>query len=293
MKRRTKVKIKSKHILIIALVFFMGLMVATFVFPEKFTGLKASVGNVVSPMQNGINTVGKNISNQWDKLQNMNDLMNENEILKEEINTILYENKLLLQDKYELDRLRDLYELDKKYAEYPKVAARVIGADPNNWFTTFTINKGKADGISVDMNVMAGNGLVGIVEEVGTNWAKVRTIIDDQSNVSGMFIKTSDTCIVEGDLELMQKGVIRVENINKDAEVEEGYEVVTSHISDKYLQGILIGYVKDISIDSTKMTKSAYLVPAVHFEQLEEVLIITEKKKIIEQPEEGEWIKWY
>ena len=161
-------------------------------------------------------------------------------------------------------------------------------SDPNNWFTTFTINKGKADGISVDMNVMAGNGLVGIVEEVGTNWSKVRTIIDDQSNVSGMFIKTSDTCIVEGDLEVMQKGVIRVENINIDAEDEEVYEFVTSHISNKYLQGILIGYVKDISTDSNKMTKSAYLVPAVNFEKLEEVLIITEKKKIIEKPEEGE-----
>lgn len=288
MKRRTKVKIKSKHILIIALIILISLMIVTFVFPEKFTGVKATVGNAISPMQKGINSVGKNIYSQWDKLQNINDLMEENEILKEEINTISYENKLLLQDKYELDRLRDLYELDEKYAEYPKVAARVIGADPNNWFTTFIINKGTSDDIAVDMNVMAGNGLVGIVEEVGVNWAKVRTIIDDKSNVSGMFIKTSDTCIVEGDLEQMQNGVIRVENISIDAEIEEGFEVVTSHISDKYLQGILIGYVKDITIDSNKMTKSAYLVPAVNFEKLEEVLIITEQKEKIIEPEEGE-----
>lgn len=284
MARRNKFKINSKHFLIIALVVLLSLIITSFLFPEKFKTVKTSVGNVVSPMQKGINTVGRNISDNWDRLQNISVLMDENEILKEQLNTISYENKLLLQDKYELDRLRELYELDKKYAEYPKVAARVIGAEPNNWFNTFTISKGEADGIAVDMNVMAGNGLVGVVEEVGSNWSKIRTIIDDQSNVSGMFIKTSDTCIVEGDLELMEDGVIRVTEINVDADVYEGYEVVTSHISDKYLQGILIGYIKDITIDPNKMTKSAYIVPAVNFDKLEEVLIITELKEKIDRP---------
>lgn len=282
MKRRNKFNINSKHIFIVAFIVFLVIMVVSFISPEKISPVKAAVGNAVSPMQKGINTVGKSISDQWDKLQNISDLMEENEILKEQANTLSYENKLLLQDKYELDRLRDLFELDEKYAEYPKVAARVIGADPNNWFTTFTIDKGIRDGIDVNMNVMAGNGLVGIIEEVGTNWAKVRTIIDDQSNVSGMFIRTSDTCIVEGDLELMEQGVIRVEEINIDAEIEEGYEIVTSHISDRYLQGILIGYIQDITLDANKMTKSAYLVPAVSFENIEEVLIITELKEKID-----------
>lgn len=282
MKRRNKFNINSKHIFIVAFIVFLVIMVVSFISPEKISPVKAAVGNAVSPMQKGINTVGKSISDQWDKLQNISDLMEENEILKEQANTLSYENKLLLQDKYELDRLRDLFELDEKYAEYPKVAARVIGADPNNWFTTFTIDKGIRDGIDVNMNVMAGNGLVGIIEEVGTNWAKVRTIIDDQSNVSGMFIRTSDTCIVEGDLELMEQGVIRIEEINIDAEIEEGYEIVTSHISDRYLQGILIGYIQDITLDANKMTKSAYLVPAVSFENIEEVLIITELKEKID-----------
>lgn len=282
MKRRNKFNINSKHIFIVAFIVFLVIMVVSFISPEKVSPVKAAVGNAVSPMQKGINTVGKSISDQWDKLQNISDLMEENEILKEQANTLSYENKLLLQDKYELDRLRDLFELDEKYAEYPKVAARVIGADPNNWFTTFTIDKGIRDGIDVNMNVMAGNGLVGIIEEVGTNWAKVRTIIDDQSNVSGMFIRTSDTCIVEGDLELMEQGVIRIEEINIDAEIEEGYEIVTSHISDRYLQGILIGYIQDITLDANKMTKSAYLVPAVSFENIEEVLIITELKEKID-----------
>ncbi|NMB43718.1 MAG: rod shape-determining protein MreC [Clostridiales bacterium] len=286
MNRRTKFNFKSKHLLIVALILLIALVIVSFISPNKVSPVKSAIGNVISPMQRGINSVGKSVFDRWEKLQNISDLMEENELLREQVNTLSYENKLLLQDKYELDRLRDLFELDEKYAQYPKVAARVIAADPNNWFTVFTIDKGTDDGISVDMNVMAGNGLVGIVEEVGTKWAKVRTIIDDQSNVSGMFLKTSDTCIVEGDLELMEQGVIRVEEINRDAKVEEGYEVVTSHISDKYLQGILIGYVKEITLDPNNLTKSAYLVPVVNFEHLEEVLIITELKEKIDKPVE-------
>ena len=85
----------------------------------------------------------------------------------------------------------------------------MIGKDSGNWFSTFTIDNGSEDGIEVDMNVMAGSGLVGIVVEVGPSWAKVRSIIDDSSNVSGMVLSTSDRCIVSGDLSLMDDGQIR------------------------------------------------------------------------------------
>jgi len=130
------------------------------------------------------------------------------------------------------------------------------------------------------MNVLAGSGLVGIVSETGKNWARVRSIIDDDSNVSGMSIETHDTCIVSGDLKLMRdKGVIRIGMISMDANFKENSEIVTSHISDKYLQGILIGYIREIKVDSSNMTKTAYLMPAVDFERLDEVLIITELKE--------------
>jgi rod shape-determining protein MreC len=257
-------------------------MFASFRYSEQLSPVKTAVGTVVSPMQKGINSVGIAISNQFEKINSLSRLLVENTRLKDEISVLSYENKILLQDKYELERFRELYELDKKYADYPKVAARVISADPNNWYSTFYIDKGTEDGIAVDMNVIAGNGLVGIIEETGKNYSKVRSIIDDSSYVSGMFLKTSDTCIVKGDLELLDSGVIRVELISKDAEVYDGYEVVTSHISEKYLQGILVGYISNIKTDASNLTKTADLTPVVNFERLEEVLIITEIKDISE-----------
>ena len=130
------------------------------------------------------------------------------------------------------------------------------------------------------MNVMAGKGLVGIVTEVGPNWARVRSIIDDASNVSALILSTSDTCVVNGDLTLMQDGRIRFEMLaNNGTEIKEGEQVVTSHISSKYLQGILIGYISEIHVDSNNLTRSGYITPVVDFEHLREVLVITTTKE--------------
>ena len=66
---------------------------------------------------------------------------------------------------------------------------------------------------------------------------------------------------------------------NNDNTIVIGDQVVTSHISDKYLQGILIGYVREVSVDSNNLTRSGYITPAVDFKNLQEVLVITETKE--------------
>ncbi len=214
---------------------------------------------------------------------NLKILQQENEQLKEKIEQLTLQSQIISQEKYELDALRELYELDQKYSDYKKVAANIIARESNGWYNIFTIDKGYEDGILEDMNVMAGNGLVGIVTSVRKNSSTVRSIIDDSSKVSGMFLKTSDTCIVSGDLSSMTSdGRIKVTMIPLNAAISENDEVVTSHISDKFQQGILIGYVTDIQVDSSNMTKTAYLTPVVDFEHLDEVLIITELKESFE-----------
>ncbi len=279
MRRRTKINMNPKHVLIALVVLCIGLILFSFRYGEKLSPVKEAVGTVITPMQVGINSVGTYISDKLDTLRNINELLDENKELKDQVAVLSYQNKLLLQDKYELDGLRELYALDQKYLDYPKVAARVISKDTNNWYNVYTIDKGTRDGIQVNMNVLAGNGLAGIITEVHYNYSVVRSIIDDNSSVSGMFLKTSDTCVVQGDLQLMDEGKIRVELINKDAKISDGDEVVTSHISPNFLQGILIGYISDITLDASNMTKTAYLTPVVDFERLEEVLIITELKE--------------
>ncbi len=190
------------------------------------------------------------------------------------------ENTLLQQEKAELSRLRELYQLDNQYDEYHKVGARIIARDSGNWYAAFVIDKGEADGLQIDMNVIASGGLVGRVSEVGPNWARVTSVIADNSNVSAKTLSTSDTMIVSGDLQAMHDGVIRFSQlIDSQDSVVVGDKVVTSHISDKFLPNILIGTIHTINRDSNNLTKSGYLTPAVDFEHLEEVLVITDMKR--------------
>ena len=165
-----------------------------------------------------------------------------------------------------------------------------IQKESGNWFNSFIIDKGSDDGIKVDMNVLSGGGLCGIVTEVGKNYAKVLSIIDDDSNISAMSAKTKDTFIVAGDLQLYDEGLLSIQYADKDAEFADGDMVITSNISTKYLPGLLIGYIHEIRLDANNLTKSGYLLPEADFDDLTRVLVITMVKDdlMIDMPEKLE-----
>jgi rod shape-determining protein MreC len=239
-------------------------------------------GYLFVPIQKGINYVGWYLSDRADNLQDLRLVMAERDALQEQVDQLTIENSQLMQEKYELEDLRALYKLDRSYSDYSKIAANVIGKDPGNWFSSFQIDKGSNDGIAVDMNVLSGSGLVGIVTKVGADWALVRSIIDDTSNVSAMILSTADNCMVSGDLQLMSEGFISISQLkDSDDQVEFGAKVVTSQVSDKYHPGLLIGYVQKLDMDSNNLTKSGTITPAVDFEHLRSVLVITDMKRQI------------
>ena len=277
-RRRRKNWIHPKTLYIALSVICVLLVVISFRFSDRFSSVKTMVGNFVTPMQKGINSVGKSISDKFDLLSSKESLLAENKELQEKIDSLSYSNKILVGENKELENYREMYKLDKKYPDYPKVAATVISREGNNWFNIFYIDKGKKDGVNVDMNVISGNGLVGIVSEAGEHYAKVRSIIDDKSNVSSMFEKNGETCMVKGNMESIYNGYIDVEMISNSADIKEGDEIVTSHVSDKFLQGLSVGFVKDIQTDDSTLTKTAHLTPTVNFDQLEYVLVITQLK---------------
>ena len=280
MRRRKRDSIPSKYILSAIAAVCVGFMLLSYVFGFQGGPLGTVSGYLFVPIQKGINYVGWYLSDRADNLQDLRLVMAERDALQEQVDQLTIENSQLMQEKYELEDLRALYKLDRSYSNYSKVAANVIGKDSGNWFNSFIIDKGSSDGIEVDMNVISGSGLVGIVTEVGPNWARVRSIIDDASNVSALVLSTSDKCIISGDLTLMQKGKIEFTQLpNNDNEIKVGEQVVTSHISSKYLPGILVGYISKINVDSNNLTRSGYITPAVDFQHIQEVLVITTTKE--------------
>lgn len=278
-KKKNQTSIVNRYLLLGLSVFCICMMLLSS-FSDKAGGPFKIVANVtVIPLQQGINQIGGWMGDMKDNFQTLKQVRAENKKLQEQVDNLITENNNLQEDRYELERLQELYQLDQQYSDYPKTAAHVIGKDAGNWFSTFTIDKGSKDGIKVDMNVMAGSGLVGIVTDVGPTWAKVRSIIDDSSNVSAMALSTSDRCVVSGDLSLMSDGQIRFEQMeNNDNVVSVGDQIVTSYISDKYLQGILVGYVSEVTVDSNNLTRSGYITPAVDFKNIQDVLVITTTK---------------
>lgn len=280
MKKKNRYHMQTKHLITIMTILCIGLIALSLSSRFSFAPVRSALGYVIVPFQNGINVVGDWMTEQKNGFQSMKELSRENEELKAQVDELEAKNSTLVQDQEEVDRLRTLYNLDQDYSEYDKVAAQVIGKDAGNWYNTFIINRGSEDGIAVDMNVIAGAGLAGIVTEVGPHWATVRSIIDDTSNVSATVTSISQNCIVTGDLEMMDEGKIRfIQLTDRENQVQEGDKVVTSSVSSKFLRGILIGYISEVETDSNNLTKQGTIIPAVDFDNIQEVLVITQLKQ--------------
>lgn len=281
MKKNGKSSIPSKYILTI-----MTLLCVMMLFVNYATGLSVgpmqTVANYIFvPMEKGISFLGRSITDNSQYAKTNQELTKENELLKQEVETLNAQLTTTRLQESELENLRQLYDLDQKYSQYKKTGAHVIAKGSSNWFETFTIDKGSKDGIKVDMNVIAGTGLVGIVTEVGTHHAIVRSIIDDTSNVSAMLSNAQQHCIVSGSLQLMtdenQISITHLDDTEDKAVV--GDTVVTSNISDKYLPGLLIGYVTSIEEESKSLTKTGTITPVVDFKHLQNVLVIQQLKE--------------
>lgn len=281
MKRRGKSSFPSKYILLLLTVICIMLLFAGYATGYAGEPIRTICNYVFVPMQKGLDYVGESISINSDDTKTKEQLIAENKQLQEQIDELSTQLTNTRLQQSELDTLRELYDLDQTYADYKTTGAHVIGKGTSNWFNTFTIDKGSKDGIKVDMNVIAGSGLVGIVTDVGKNYAVVRAIIDDTSNVSGMILSNNDNCIVSGNLKSMtESNMITFSNLeDSEDKVSTGDSVVTSNISDKYLPGLLIGYVTDITEDNNNLTKSGEITPGVDFKHLQDVLVIMQLKE--------------
>ena len=285
-RKKEKFSIPTKFYLLVVILVCLILLLVTFLVDIPNSASNSVLGYTIVPMQKGVSSIGSYFVSRKEMLVQISELQKENEDLKTQIDDLNNENIQLKQEKFELVSLRELFELSEQYSDYKKTGARVIAGGTGNWFDSFVINKGSKDGIEPDMNVICGSGLCGRVVDVGPNWARVMSIIDDTSNVSAMVLSTSDNLIVSGDLESMKENHIRFSDLyDEDDKVAVGDKVVTSNISDKFLPGILVGYISSIETDPNNLTKSGYITPVVDFHHLSEVLIITEKKQEISTKE--------
>ncbi|MBQ0146689.1 MAG: rod shape-determining protein MreC [Lachnospiraceae bacterium] len=266
-------------ILLVLTVVCAIMIIVTTMNGDALSPVKQAIGTVLTPVQSVVSKLGTAVNNAILESRTTEEIAVENIELQATIDELMMENTRLEQANVELDRLRELYKLDKEYGKYEKIGARVIAKDSVGWFNEFKIDKGTDDGIAVDMNVIADGGLIGIVSETGPNYAKVRSIIDDSSRISAMAMQSGDECIITGSLETYKSGRLLLQDALAEADIKDGDKIVTSNVSSKYLPGILIGFATEISMDANNLTKSGYLVPVAEFDNIQEVLVITTLKQ--------------
>lgn len=282
MKRKKKSKFPAKYVLLIMSIFCIIIIGCSATLSISAGGASTVAGYVIVPMQKGINRVGTLLADLKANFEFKKDLQAENEELRAQLAEVRGELNQVQLNQEELDNLKELYDMDQTFSNYEKLAANVVGKDAGNWFSTFLIDRGSKDGVEIGMNVIADGGLAGIVTEVGANYAKVRSIIDDNSNVSAKNLSTSDLCVVSGSLKSMnESSLIEFSDMrDREDQAKENDQLVTSNISDMFLEGIPIGYITDISTDANNLTKSGHIATIVDFEHLDDVFVILQTKDI-------------
>ncbi len=289
MKRKKKNKFPARYVLLVMSLFCLVIIGCSLKLSFSSNAANTAVGYVIIPMQKGINRVGTLLTDIRDNFVSKQELMEENAQLKEEVASLTEELNQVQLNQEELAQLKELYEMDQAFSDYEKVAASVIAKDSGNWFSTFVIDKGTKDGITEGMNVIADGGLAGIVTAVGPNYATVRAIIDDNSNVSCKDLTTGDLLIVSGSLLSMnESGLITFSDLrDEDTQPAIGDQGATSNISDLSLAGIPVGYITELTLDSNKLTWSGTIATIVDFEHLEKVFVILQTKDYTTE-DEGE-----
>ena len=275
--------IPGRYLLLLVTALCVGMILTTY-YTDVLNGPLSGFANyVVIPFQDGVSKAGEWLIKREQLVSDIKELQKENEALRQENEELSVTNNALLQEKHELTELRNLYQLDQTYADFPKTGCRIIAKENGSWYHSVVIDKGSEDGLSVDMNVLADGGLVGRITYIGRHWSRVQAVIDDNSNVSATVLSSQKNLIVSGNLTLYEEGTISFSELaDPDDLVKVGDSVVTSNISDKYLPGILIGYISEIQTDPNNLTKSGRITPAVDFSRLDTVLVIQKLKQTAE-----------
>ena len=241
---------------------------------ENISEVEKWVGNIFTPVQKvfstGVSTVGESLSS----VINIGRIKKQNGDLSKQVVELQKEVIQLRLERDELEELRELrymLSVTEEKENYKSVAASIIGKSPSNWFDIFTIDVGTDHGVKKDSIVLASNGLVGRVVEVGSNWAKIAGIIDNNSSVSFQVLRDANTQgIVTGSITSELSGYL----FDPLAEVVVGDKLVTSGLG-IFPKGILIGEVSDVARTSDQLLRTIKVEPAVNFKKLNKVLVMT------------------
>ena len=265
---------RMRVILLIVVLLAVGLTVIS-----SLTGLSLpdmAVKGILTPIRAGVSHLTDSAEQFYSYMFEYESIAAENEKLKEELANMQDMARKADSIARENARLRDLLELTEAHEDYEFVDSYIISRSSVDWSSTFTINRGSNAGIDVGMCAITANGeLVGLVSEVGSNYAVVKSVLDSSLEISATMASSGYNGMVKGGYTTGLAGFLRMNYLPSDATIRNNDQVVTTG-STVYPRDLILGYVVDAGFDDTGVAKYAILKPAAEVASLEQVFIITQ-----------------
>ena len=265
---------KVKVLLIAAVLISAGLAILSGATEQSIP--KLVVQGLLTPFRAGANALTKQSEQIYGYIFRYESLVAENEALKKQISNM--EDDARQADSYyrENQRLRDALALTQTREDFVLVDAYIIAWGTTDWNSTVTVSKGSNAGIETGMCAITANGeVVGLVTEVGLNYAVIKTVLDSTLEISATIASSGYNGMVSGGYNDGRKDLLWMDYLPSAAVIRNNDQVVTSG-STVYPRNLILGHIVDAGYDETGVAKYAVLEPAVDIGSLEQVFILTE-----------------
>lgn len=247
--------------------------------------VRSAIVTVSMPFRWAFTKVGEGLSGFSMYFRTLEELRDENEALRAELDSyknLVYDAELIEEEN---DFLSSFLGIKEEHVDFLFENATVVGHESTNYRKVLTLSKGTLHGIEVNMPVITEAGLVGNITEVGATWSKAEIITESSSAVGGYIERSGTLGVVEGTYELRAEGLCRMVYIEPDSDIRVGDKVLSSGVGEVYPRGLLIGKVSSISVDENSRTLTAVIEPAADLDSISKVMIITEYEIVSERGE--------
>ena len=245
-------------------------------FSNTSSFLSNAANTLASPFRSAYTAVATWFNDKQNYYKDTTALEEENAALRRQLAEMEAEIRQVRIDREENVRLRELLDLREQRRDLTDLeSATVTEHIVTNWTSSLTLNKGTVHGVEVNDCVIDETGaMVGVIREVGTNWATVLTLVDTDTSLGAQVFRTNDLGLVQGDFSLMEANLLRMDYLPADCELLGGDLVVTSGLGGYYPSGLVLGSVEEVQVDDSGSASYAILAPAVDFDALTQVFII-------------------
>ncbi len=267
-------KSKRFKILIGVLVFLLAMMLQAAWNGGVPPVLAQAAGAVVTPLQKAASFISEGVTAHFRRYLAADELAEENQQLHQQLNQLREQMVDYERYKQESETLRDYLGIREEHADFVFQPASVVARDPNSRFGSFTIDKGSLAGVEPLDPVISADGLVGLVREVGPNYAKVMTILDVEVDAGAKVLRTQDLGTISGDVMLAEQGTCKLSYLDKDSGAAAGDLVYTSGGA-IFPADLVVGTILRVEDEREGISRFAVVQPAADILQLTDVMVIT------------------